>query len=478
MYADLALYIDGRFIGAGAGRTSEPVEDPAIGQTLAELPHATAADLDEAVAAAARAFPGWRDTSPFARSAILRRAAGILRDRIDAVAETMTREQGKPLAESKGEITHAIELFEWYAEEGRRAYGRIVASRAPGQLEHLVLHEPVGVCAAFTPWNFPALTPARKLAGSLAAGCTVILKASEETPGTAVELMRALHDAGLPAGCAQLVFGVPGDVSQHLIGASAVRKISFTGSTAVGKHLMALAAPDAKRTTMELGGNAPVVIFADADYDQALAILSAGKFRNAGQVCVSPGRFFVHESLHDRFVRDLADRARALKIGSGLDAETQMGPLANARRLEAMEAFVADAEAAGGTVLTGGQRAGGAGNFFAPTVISGAGPQARLFREECFGPVVPVMPFGSVEEAVTLANATTAGLAGYAFTRSIAHMQRAMHELRTGMVGINTLAVSTPETPFGGVGESGFGSEGGTEGMAAYLDTKLVSIAG
>ncbi|HEY6869205.1 MAG TPA: aldehyde dehydrogenase family protein, partial [Novosphingobium sp.] len=322
MYCDLALYIDGRFIPAGPGRAGEPVLNPATGEPLGELPHATPAELDEALAAAERAFPQWAATSPLERSAILRRAAGLLRERIEDHARVLTLEQGKPLAESRGELTHGAELFEWYAEEGRRVYGRIVPSRATG-LEHQVLHQPVGPCAAFTPWNFPSLTPARKVAGALAAGCTVILKAAEETPGTAVCMIRALHDAGLPAGCAQLVFGNPADVSAHLIAAPAIRKISFTGSTAVGKHLLRLAADGVKRATMELGGNAPVIVCADADYDHALATLAAGKFRNAGQVCVSPGRFFVHESLADRFARDLAARASALQVGCGTDAATQ-----------------------------------------------------------------------------------------------------------------------------------------------------------
>lgn len=477
MYTELFLCIDGRFIGSGPGRTSEPVENPATGAVLGELPHATTAELDEAVAAATRAFAGWAATAPFERSAILRRTAGILRDRIDAIAAIMTLEQGKPLAEAKGELTHAIELFEWLAEEGRRTYGRVVPSRAPGALEHLVLREPVGVCAAFTPWNFPALTPVRKLGAALAAGCTVILKASEETPGCAVEIMRALHEAGLPAGCAQLVFGVPAAVSERLIAAPDVRKISFTGSTPVGKHLMALAAAGAKRTTMELGGNAPVIVFSDADYDAALAALTAAKFRNAGQVCVSPARFFVHESLYQRFVADAAARARALRLGDGLDPHSQMGPLANARRVEAMEAFVADAERGGARIVGGGRRRGDTGMFFEPTVVAADAPDIRLFRDECFGPILPVMPFGTLDEAIELANGTAAGLAGYAFTQAIGNRQAAMHRLRVGMVGVNTLAISTPETPFGGVGESGFGSEGGSEGLDAYLQTKLASIA-
>ncbi|MBV9841061.1 MAG: NAD-dependent succinate-semialdehyde dehydrogenase [Sphingomonadaceae bacterium] len=475
-YTTLGLYIDGRFIEADEGRVSEPVLDPANGGTLATLPHATRAELEEAVAAAARAFARWRTTSPLERSGILRRAAALLRERMDRLCTTMTLEQGKPLAEARGEWTHACEILEWCAEEGRRVYGRIVPSRSFG-LEHLVLTEPVGPAAVFTPWNFPALTPARKLAAGLAAGCTVILKASEETPGSAVEIVRALHDAGLPAGCAQLVFGVPSEVSEQLIAAPAIRKVSFTGSTAVGRKLMKLAAEGPKRTTMELGGNAPVLIFADADYDRTVKTLATGKFRNAGQVCVSPARFFVHESLIDRFTDDIVRHVEALQVGSGLAEGSVMGPLANSRRVEAMERFVADAEARGGTIRVGGLRHGNAGNFFRPTVVSGLEGDALLFSEECFGPILPVAPFATVEEAIAKANAVAAGLAGYAFTSSIENAQAAMHRVRTGMVGINTLAISTPETPFGGVGESGHGSEGGVEGLQAYLDTKLVSLA-
>ncbi|MEP6868993.1 MAG: NAD-dependent succinate-semialdehyde dehydrogenase [Novosphingobium sp.] len=476
MYCELALCIDGRFIPAGPGRDSEPVFDPATGETLADLPHATMAELDEAVAAAARAFPSWAATSPLERSNILRRTAGLMRDRLDDHARVLTLEQGKPLAEARGELVHAIELLEWFAEEGRRVYGRVVPARTPG-MEQIVLHEPVGPCAAFTPWNFPALTPVRKVGAALAAGCTVIIKAAEETPGTAVALIRALHEAGLPKGCAQLVFGDPAQVSARLIAAPAIRKISFTGSTAVGKHLMKLAADGVKRTTMELGGNAPVIVCADADYDLAVATLAGGKFRNAGQVCVSPARFFVHESIADRFAADLAERAGALTLGAGIDAATQMGPLANPRRIDAMESFVADARARGGKVLTGGGRTGKAGNFFAPTVVTGLDQDALLFSDECFGPVMPIQPFATLDEAIAKANAVAAGLAGYAFTTGLKTAHRLMHEVQTGMIGINNLAVSTPETPFGGVKESGFGSEGGAEGLQAYLTTKLATLS-
>ncbi|MFV0646015.1 MAG: NAD-dependent succinate-semialdehyde dehydrogenase [Sphingomonadaceae bacterium] len=476
MYSNLELYIDGRFIAAGNGRDEEAVFDPATGQAIAQLPHATDAEVDEALSASKRAFVTWSVTSPLERSDILRRAASILRSRMEHLCTVMTMEQGKPLAEARGEWTHAIEILEWCAEEGRRVYGRTIRSRFP-QTDHIVLQEPVGPCAIFTPWNFPALCPARKIAASLAAGCTVIVRASGETPGSAVEIIRALDEAGLPKGCAQLLFGPSSKLSERLITAKEIAKISFTGSTPVGKQLMALAAQGAKRTTMELGGNAPVLVFDDCDYERTIAMLKAGKFRNAGQVCVSPARFFVHESLADRFARDMADHASSLRLGSGLDPDTTMGPLANARRVEAMEQFVADAGSHGGAVLAGGRRDGNVGNFFQPTVVSGLGTDSLLFSEECFGPILPVMPFSTVDEAIELANGVDAGLAGYAFTSSLDTSRQVMHRMKTGMVGVNTLAISTPEAPFGGVGESGHGSEGGIEGLQAYLDTKLVSLA-
>jgi succinate-semialdehyde dehydrogenase/glutarate-semialdehyde dehydrogenase len=475
-YCTLALIINGREIGPAADRPGETVTDPATGADLARLPHATAAELDEALQASADAFPAWSRETALHRSTILRRTADLLRDRLERIARIMTLEQGKPLVESRAELAHAADLFEWYAEEGRRAYGRIIPAR-DAALRHYVVPEPVGPCAAFTPWNFPALTPARKLAGALAAGCPIILKASEETPGTAVELVRALADAGLPAGVAQLVFGVPDTVSRHLIASDVTRKISFTGSTAVGIHLMKLAADGVKRVTMELGGNAPVIIFDDADYDRTLATLTAGKLRNAGQVCVSPARFFVHESLADRFVRDLADRFAAARVTSGLAADVDMGPLANARRVEAMERFVEDAVLKGGRIAAGGKAFGTGGNFFAPTVVTDLRDEALLLRDECFGPIVPIVPFASDEEAYAKANAVPAGLAGYAFTTGIGRAQEASRSIRTGMVGINSLAISQPETPFGGVKQSGFGSEGGIEGLQAYQDIKLVTMA-
>ena len=470
---DLKLYIDGRFL-SGEGRVTEPVYNPATDEVLGALPHATAADLDMAVAAATRAFPAWRATSALDRSAILRRAAQLIRERCDHIARIMTREQGKILPEAIGEVSISADIFDWYAEEGKRAYGRIIPGRAPN-MQMMVRMEPVGPSAVFTPWNFPALTPARKVAAGLAAGCTVILKASEETPGTAVELMRALHDAGLPAGVANLVFGIPARVSEHLLAARSIRKISFTGSTAVGKQLTRMAADTMKRTTMELGGNAPVIIFPDVDVEQTVAAAVAGKFRNAGQVCVSPSRFFVHESIYDRFVDGFVERAAKIKVDNGLADGTNMGPLANPRRIDAMERAVADAEARGGQILLGGKRLHNQGNFFSPTVVTGLSDDALLLCEETFGPVVPITPFSDTEKVIERANRVELGLAGYAFTQSLANAAMVSNALETGMVGINSFTISTPETPFGGVKESGHGYESGPEGMHAYLNIKFVS---
>ncbi len=474
-YATLALFIDGEEISVGSGRATEPVFNPATGEVLAELPHATAADLDAALAAADKAFQTWSKTPAIERSVVLRKAAELVRRRTDRIATIMTLEQGKPLAESRAEVQHCAELFEWYAEEGRRVYGRVVPSRSL-DLQHIVVSEPTGPCAAFTPWNFPALTPARKLAAALAAGCSIIVKASEETPGSAVELLRALAEAGLPRGVAQLVFGVPAEVSSHLIASPVIRKVSFTGSTVVGIHLMKLAADGVKKVTMELGGNAPVIVFDDADYDHAIKTLAAAKIRNAGQVCVSPGRFFIQEGIYERFVRDMTERLVAVNIASGLDASATMGPLANARRVDAMDQMLADAEQRGGKVAVGGRRMGNVGNFFSPAVVTDLNDDAILLREECFGPLVPIVPFGSDDEAYDRANAVEAGLASYAFTRSIDRARAAGRRIRAGMVGINSMAISQPETPFGGTKMSGFGSEGGLEGLQAYLNTKLITI--
>jgi succinate-semialdehyde dehydrogenase / glutarate-semialdehyde dehydrogenase len=475
MYPQLQLYIDGAWSN-GEGRKGEDVLNPATEKPLAHLPHASRADLDRAVEAAKKGFAVWRTTSAYDRARILRKAADLMRERHDTIAKIMVQEQGKIYAEARMEVLTSADIIEWYAEEGRRAYGRIVPGRAKGTRQ-LVIQEPVGIVAAFTPWNFPVLTPARKIGGSLAAGCALILKASEETPGSCVEMVRCFADAGLPAGVLNLVFGVPAEVSEHLLAKDAVRKISFTGSIPVGKHLAMLAAKGMKRTTMELGGHSPVVVFADADPDKAADTIAAFKYRNAGQVCISPTRFYVQEPVYKKFLTRFTEFAKAIKLGDGLDKDVTMGPMANARRIDAMDTFVNDAKGRGGNIVNGGSRHGNQGFFYQPTVVTDVPDDAKVMTEEPFGPIAPIVTFKSFDEVVERANSLPYGLAAYAFTSSNATAAAIGEAIQSGMVGVNSVAVSTPETPFGGVKESGHGSEGGIEGLGADFNTKFISQA-
>jgi succinate-semialdehyde dehydrogenase / glutarate-semialdehyde dehydrogenase len=475
MYANLALFIDGQWFN-GDGRAGEDVINPATEKPLARLPHASKADLDRALEAAKRGFAVWRATAPYERAKIMRKAADLMRERHDAIAKILVQEQGKVYPEARAEVRTSADIIEWYAEEGRRAYGRIVPGLAKGPRQ-IVVQEPVGIVAAFTPWNFPTLTPARKIGGALAAGCSLILKASEETPGACVEMVRCFADAGLPAGVLNLVFGVPANVSEHLIGKDEVRKISFTGSIPVGKHLAALAAKGMKRATMELGGHSPVVVFADADPEKSADTIAAYKYRNAGQVCISPTRFYVQEPVYNRFLARFTEYAKGLKLGDGLEKGVSMGPLANARRIDAMETFVNDAKDRGGKIVTGGQRHGNQGYFYEPTVITDVPDDSKIMTQEPFGPLAPVVTFKNFDEVVERANSLPYGLAAYAFTSSAQTANMVGDALQSGMVGVNSIAVSTPETPFGGVKESGYGSEGGLEGLQAYLNTKFISQA-
>jgi succinate-semialdehyde dehydrogenase/glutarate-semialdehyde dehydrogenase len=475
MYTELALFIDGKWLN-GDSREGEEVINPATGKTLGKLPHASAADLDAALEAATKGFAVWKATSAYDRSKIMRKAADLLRERYDHVSRVQTLEQGKVYVESRAEVLTSADIIDWYAEEGRRAYGRIVPGRQKG-VRQLVVQEPVGVVAAFTPWNFPTLTPVRKIAGALAAGCSVIIKASEETPAGCVELVKCFADAGLPAGVLNLVFGIPAKVSEHLIPADVVKKISFTGSIPVGKHLAALAGKHMKKATMELGGHSPVMVFADADPEKAADIIAAAKYRNAGQVCISPTRFYVQEPSYSKFVARFTEYAKSIKLGDGLERGITMGPLANARRLDAMEAIVNDAKARGGKVAAGGSRHGNQGYFFQPTVITDIPDDSKIMTEEPFGPVAPIVPFKTFDEVVERANSLEYGLAAYAFTASGATATAIGDAIQSGMVGVNSTAISTPETPFGGVKESGYGSEGGLEGLQAYTNVKFISQA-
>lgn len=479
-YPEVQLFIDGQWRGGsdhGGAPASENVINPATEEVLGTLAHASRADLDAALAAAEKGFAVWRHTPAHERYKIMRKAAELLRERAEAIATLMTMEQGKPLPEARMETLASADIIDWFAEEGRRQYGRLIPARAAG-VQQVVHREPVGVVAAFTPWNFPINQAVRKIAGALAAGCSIIIKAPEEAPGSVIELVRCFHDAGVPKGVLNLVFGIPAEVSDYLIRSPIIRKVSFTGSTAVGRQLGALAAEHLKLTTMELGGHAPFIVCADADLDAAAALACGLKFRNAGQVCASPSRFYVHDAVFEAFSRRFAELAGQLKVGDGFDPASQMGPLANARRLAAIEELVADATGQGATLLTGGQRIGDKGNFFAPTVLADTPAQARLLCEEPFGPVAPLLRFDDLNSVIRQANSLDYGLAAFAFTASLKTATELGNRLQSGMVSINHFGLALPETPFGGIKASGHGSEGGSEGLEAYLTTKFISQIG
>ncbi|VCU71011.1 Alpha-ketoglutaric semialdehyde dehydrogenase [Pigmentiphaga humi] len=473
MYRKLAFYIDGEFSGA-EGRHAGDVANPATGEVIGRLPHVGPADLDRAVAAAERAFASWRRTSPLARSDLLRKVAALIRERAPDIARDITLDEGKPLEEALVEVTSCAEHVEWHAEECRRIYGRVIPPRQP-DVRQFVVREPVGVCAAFSPWNFPFAQAVRKVAAALAAGCTLILKGPEESPSAVVAMAELFHDAGLPAGVLNIVWGDPAAISRHLITAPAVRKISFTGSVPVGKQLAALAGAHMKRMTMELGGHSPVLVFADADVDRAAQMLARFKLRNAGQVCVSPTRFYVQRPAYARFLEAFAHELSQARVGDGLDPSSQMGPLANPRRVAAMADLVADAAGRGAQVVTGGRKVGEEGCFFAPTVLAGLGDDARIMREEPFGPVAPVVPFDTEDEALQRANALPFGLASYVFTESLKTATRVANGLEAGMVNINHFGMGPAEIPFGGIKDSGIGTEGGAETFDGYLVTKFIT---
>ena len=475
MYSDVSLFIDGNWTGSAAGKTIAVV-NPATGDAIGKVAHAEQPDLDRALAAAAKGFETWRKISAYERAKIMRKAANLMRERLESTARILTIEQGKPLAEARIETALAGDIIEWFAEEGRRAYGRVVPGRAPG-IYQLVIKEPVGVAAAFTPWNFPINQAVRKISAALAAGCSIVIKGPEETPASCAELVRVYADAGVPEGVVNLVFGVPGDISSYLIPHPVVRKISFTGSTAVGKQLAAMAGAHMKRVTMELGGHAPAIVFEDADIEAATKILSANKFRNAGQVCIAPTRFLVQEKVYDDFVDRFVTVAKGMKVGDGLDPATQMGPLAHERRIGAMEGFITDAVQKGAELVTGGKRIGNKGYFFEPTVLTNVPKTARAMNEEPFGPVAMIAPFREFDEAVAEANRLNYGLAAYAYTRSAKTANAVASAVETGLISINHHGLALPEVPFGGVKDSGYGSEGGLEAIEAYLATKFVSQA-
>jgi len=474
-YPELNLFIAGEWVSAG-GRRTQPVINPATEEVLGQLPHAGIADLDRALQAASEAYPKWRAMLAPDRGKILKKAADLIRERCEDIARVATMEEGKTIHETRIETMAAAGIFEWYAEEGRRAYGRVLPQRAPGA-RMMVIKEPVGPVAAFAPWNFPIGNPARKIGAALGAGCVCIMKPAEEAPATALAVARALEDAGLPKGVLSIVFGAPQEVSTHLIASPIIRKVSFTGSTVVGKQLMKLAADGAKRTTMELGGHAPVLVFDDVDVEHVLDLCVAAKYRNAGQVCVSPTRYYVHEKIYRRFAEGFAARAKAMPVGNGLDEKNRMGPLCHPRRIGAMESLIPEARGHGAKVLAGGERMAGKGLFWQPTVLAEAPITARIMNEEPFGPVAILNPFSTLDEVMKQANRLPYGLAAFAFTRDLRTANLVSEQLEAGMIGVNTFQISVPESPFGGVKESGHGSEEGIEGLEACLVTKFVSMA-
>lgn len=468
-YPTLRLFIAGEW----RSRPGAPVHNPFDDSVVGEVPHATRADLDDALAAAAEGQRAWRRTSPARRAGIMRAAARLLRERAEAIAGSVTLEQGKPRAQAEVEVLRACDIIEWDAEEGRRAYGRVIPAE-PG-MRHVVLREPIGLVAGFSPWNFPVSSPTRKVAGALAAGCAIILKGSEETPAGAMHLVEAFVDAGVPKGALQLVFGVPSEISEYLIPQPAVRLVTFTGSVPVGKRLAALAGAHMKPAIMELGGHAPVIVCDDVDVEAAAAVSATVKSRNAGQVCVAPTRFFVDDAVHDRFAAAMGEKARGVTIGDGLDPATMMGPVANHRRVEAMERLIADAVSRGARVLAGGERAGNRGCLFPLTVLADVPDDALAMHEEPFGPLALINRTSGIDDAIAKANALPFGLAGYAFTHSAPRVEQLSDELEVGNLSINHLVASVAETPFGGVKDSGYGREGGSEGLACYTVTKNVS---
>lgn len=475
-YPDTRLLIDNQWQDAHSGKRIE-VRNPATGAVMGHVAHAGRQDLDRALAAAQRGFDAWRKTPAHDRALTLRRAAGLVRARAGAIAQLLTQEQGKPLAEAKGEVLAGADIIEWFADEGLRVYGRTVPARRT-DMQQLVLKEPVGPVAAFTPWNFPINQVVRKLGAALATGCSFLVKAPEETPAAPAALLQAFVDAGLPPGAVGLVYGDPAEISSYLIAHPVIRKITFTGSTAVGKQLAALAGQHMKRATMELGGHAPVIIAEDADVAAAVKAMAGAKFRNAGQVCISPTRFLVHNSVRQAFTDGMVQYAENLQVGNGLAEGTQMGPLANPRRSKALAELVQDAHAKGARVLTGGERLQdrGDGNFFAPTILAEVPLDASVFNNEPFGPVAAIRGFDTIEEALKEANRLPYGLASYAFTQSLKTAHQLATGIEVGMLWINQGAVTSADMPFGGVKDSGYGSEGGQEALEAYLVTKAVSI--
>ncbi len=469
-YPDLHLYINGEWRKTA---NDIPVLNPATEEEIGRLPHADRQDLDDALEAAAAGFRIWSKTAPLDRANVLCKAAKLMRERQEDIATAITAEHGKPLDQARLEVIRGCEFFEWDAGEATRTYGRVIPS-APG-VRYIVHHQPIGTVAAFSPWNFPMSQPCRKIAGAIAAGCSIILKAAEETPAGALHIAKALHDAGLPPGVLNMVFGAPAEISDYLIRQEQVRLVAFTGSTGVGKHLTTLAAQYMTPVLMELGGHAPVIVCEDTDVEAAAITGAVRKMRNAGQVCTSPTRFFVHESIFEAYTEIFVRRAANTIVGNGVEPGTEMGPLANERRVAALAGLVEDARDRGAEIRTGGSRLDGKGYFFQPTVLANVPDDAHVMQEEPFGPLAIINPVASLEEAIEKANSVPYGLAAYGFTNRADYVDRMVEGIEAGNISINTLEASLPETPFGGVKSSGYGREGGTEGLYNYMITKNLS---
>jgi len=469
-YPELQLYVAGHW---RSGRETIPVLNPADESVIGALPVATREDLDDALEAAVAGFRVWSRTAPTKRAETILRAVALIKERTEQIAHAITLEHGKPIGQSRLEVQRGCEFFEWDAGEALRSYGRVIPSEP--DIRYMVVHQPVGPVAAFSPWNFPMSQPARKIAGALASGCSIILKAAEETPAGALHIVRAFHDAGLPPGVLNLVFGEPAEISSYLIPKEPVRMVAFTGSTKVGKHLSEIAARSITPVLMELGGHAPVIVCDDVDPAAAAALSVARKARNTGQVCTSPTRFFVHKSVYSAFRDAFVEGAQAIRIGNGLDDGTEMGPVANSRRVDAMEELVDDARASGGRVLTGGERLCQKGYFYPLTVAAELPDNARAMTVEPFGPLALINPVESLDEAIERANELPFGLAAYGFTHSASNAHRLAQGIEAGTVSINTLEASIAQTPFGGVKESGYGREGGIEGLHHYMTVKNIS---
>ena len=475
-YPNTDLFIDGRWTPAAAGETIDVI-NPANEDIIGRVAHARPADLDAALEAAERGFKVWKEVTPYERYKLMRKAADLLRERADSIATILTVEQGKPLVEAKLETNLGADRIDWMAEECRRAYGKVIPARMH-KVYQFTVKEPVGPVAAFTPWNFPINQILQKIPAAIAAGCSVILKGPEEAPACCAEIVKVFEDAGLPEGVLNLVFGVPAEISDYLIPHPTIKKVTFTGSTAVGKQLASKAGAHMKLVTMELGGHAPAIVFEDADIEAAIKILSANKFRNAGQVCISPTRFLVHDSLYENFVERFTEAASSLPVGDGLDPNTKMGPLAHDRRVEAIEGFVADAVSKGAKIKTGGERKGNKGYFFEPTVMTDVPLDAKIMNEEPFGPLAPITPFSDFDSVVEEANRLPYALAAYAYTNSAKTAEAIGTALDSGMISINHHGLAMPETQFGGIKDSGYGKEGGAEGIEAYFHSKFITQTG